>query len=113
MSNNIDSMPGLDKAAILFQVLGESLALTMFTGISESDLLRIRVRSQELKHIPFNDKKAILEEYYFKMMTQKYRQVTKSNKLFTFLINLSDEQIFYLISFVGAIGVVIAGLTKK
>ena len=98
MSNDIDSMPGLDKAAILFQVLGESLALTMFTGISESDLLRIRVRSQELKHIPFNDKKAILEEYYFKMMTQKYRQVTKSNKLFTFLINLSDEQIFYLIS---------------
>ena len=98
MSNNIDSMPGLDKAAILFQVLGESLALTMFTGISESDLLRIRVRSQELKHIPFNDKKAILEEYYFKMMTQKYRQVTKSNKLFTFLINLTDEQIYYLIS---------------
>ena len=98
MSNDIDSMPGLDKAAILFQVLGESLALTMFTGISESDLLRIRVRSQELKHIPFNDKKAILEEYYFKMMTQKYRQVTKSNKLFTFLINLSDEQIYYLIS---------------
>ena len=98
MSNDIDSMPGLDKAAILFQVLGESLALTMFTGISESDLLRIRVRSQELKHIPFNDKKLILEEYYFKMMTQKYRQVTKSNKLFTFLINLSDEQIFYLIS---------------
>ena len=98
MSNDIDSMPGLDKAAILFQVLGESLALTMFTGISESDLLRIRVRSQELKHIPFNDKKAILEEYYFKMMTQKYRQVTKSNKLFTFLINLTDEQIYYLIS---------------
>jgi len=98
MSNNIDSMPGLDKAAILFQVLGESLALTMFTEISESDLLRIRVRSQELKHIPFNDKKAILEEYYFKMMTQKYRQVTKSNKLFTFLINLTDEQIYYLIS---------------
>ncbi len=98
MSNDIDSMPGLDKAAILFQVLGESLALTMFTGISESDLLRIRVRSQELKHIPFNDKKAILEEYYFKMMTQKYRQVTKSSKLFTFLINLTDEQIYYLIS---------------
>lgn len=98
MSNSTDSMPGLDKAAILFQVLGESLALTMFTEISESDLLRIRVRSQELKQIPFNDKKAILEEYYFKMMTQKYRQVTKSNKLFTFLINLTDEQIYYLIS---------------
>lgn len=98
MPSNTDSMPGLDKAAILFQVLGESLALTMFTGISESDLLKIRVRSKELKHVAFDDKKMILEEYYFKMMTQKYRQVSKSNKLFTFLINLTDEQVFYLIS---------------
>ena len=32
----INALPGLDKAAILFQVLGESLALTMFQGISEN-----------------------------------------------------------------------------
>ena len=98
MPDNIESLPGLDKAAILFQILGESLALTMFTGVSEADLLRIRVRSKELKHIPFESKKEILEEYYFKMMTQKYRQITKSNKLFSFLINLTNEQIYYLIS---------------
>ena len=59
----IDALPGLDKAAILFQVLGESLALTMFQGISESDILRIRVRSKELKHIPLNVKQAILEDF--------------------------------------------------
>ena len=35
MENNLDSLPGLDKAAILFQVLGESLSLSMFQGISE------------------------------------------------------------------------------
>ena len=34
----IDALPGLDKAAILFQILGESLALTMFQDISESDI---------------------------------------------------------------------------
>ena len=98
MSENLESMSGLDKAAILFQVLGETLALTMFTGISETDLLKIRVRSQELEHIPFNIKKSILEEYYFKMMSQKYRQVSSSNKLFAFLDKLNEEQVYYLIS---------------
>ena len=92
----IDSLPGLDKAAILFQVLGESLALTMFHGISESDILKIRVRTKELKHVPFDVKQVILEEFYFKMMTQKYRQVSKSKRLFSFLDDLNDEQIYYL-----------------
>ena len=94
----IDSLPGLDKAAVLFQVLGESLALTMFHGISESDILKIRVRTKELKHVPFGVKQVILEEFYFKMMTQKYRQVSKSKRLFSFLDDLNDEQIYYLIS---------------
>ena len=99
MENNlIDTLSGLDKSAILFQVLGESLALTMFQRISESNILKIRVRSKELKNIPFNIKRAILEEFYFKMMTQKYRQVSKSRKLFAFLDDLNDEQIFYLIN---------------
>jgi len=94
----IDTLPGLDKSAILFQVLGESLALTMFQGISESDILRIRVRSKELKNIPFTVKQAILEEFYFKLMTLKYRTVSKDKKLFAFLDDLNDEQIYYLIS---------------
>ena len=98
MTKELESLPGLDRAAILFQVLGETLALTMFTGISEANLLKIRVRSQELKHIPIGIKRNILEEYYFKMMTQKYRQVGPSNKLFAFLDKLNEEQIYYLIS---------------
>ena len=94
----INALPGLDKAAILFQVLGESLALTLFQGISESDILRIRVRSKELKNIPFNIKQAILEEFYFKLMTLKYRNINKDKKLFAFLSDLNDEQVYYLIT---------------
>ena len=60
---NIDNLSGLDKAAILFQVLGESLALSMFQNISEADMLRIRVRSRELSNIPTSVKHIILEEY--------------------------------------------------
>ena len=97
-NHTVDTLPGLDKSAILFQVLGESLALSMFQGISESDLLKIRVRSKELKNIPFELKQGILEEFYFKMMTQKYRETSKSKKLFAFLDELNDEQIYYLIN---------------
>ena len=96
--HTIDTLPGLDKSAILFQILGESLALSMFQGLSESNILKIRVRSKELKNIPFDLKQNILEEFYFKMMTQKYRETNKSKKLFAFLDDLNDEQIYYLIN---------------
>tara|TARA_Y100000590_G_scaffold418640_1_gene519624 strand:+ start:109 stop:1035 length:927 start_codon:yes stop_codon:yes gene_type:complete len=96
---DIDNINGLDKAAILFQVLGESLALSMFQGISEADTLRIRVRSRELRNIPRMLKESVLEEYYFKMMSTKYHNFDKNeNKLFSFLIELNDEQVFYLIN---------------
>ncbi len=95
-----ENLTGLDKAAILFQVLGESLALTLFRDISESDILRIRVRSRELRHISISLKKSILEEYYFKMMSEKYRNsnTKDSSKLFGFLDGLTDEQIHYLLA---------------
>ncbi len=83
-NHTLDTLPGLDKAAVLFQILGESLALSMFQGISESDILKIRVRSKELKNVPFELKQGILEEFYFKMMTQKYRETNKSKKTIFF-----------------------------
>ena len=94
-----NNLTGLDKAAILFQVFGESLALTMFHDLPESELLKIRVRSRELKNISIDMKQNILEEYYFKMMSQKYHNLSsRENKLFSFLIALNDEQVFYLIN---------------
>ena len=96
---DIDNIKGLDKAAVLFQILGESLALSMFQRISEADTLRIRVRSRELRNIPLALKESVLEEYYFKMMSTKYHNFDKNeNKLFSFLIELNDEQVFYLIN---------------
>tara|TARA_B100000959_G_C14841295_1_gene566155 strand:+ start:9 stop:935 length:927 start_codon:yes stop_codon:yes gene_type:complete len=96
---NFDNLNGLDKSAILFKVLGESLALSMFQSISETDLLRIRVRSKELKNIPLQLKQNILEEYYFKMMSNQYHNLdNKNNKLFSFLNDLNDEQVYYLIN---------------
>ena len=97
--SDTNNLTGLDKAAILFQVFGESLALTMFHDLPESELLKIRVRSRELKNISIDMKQNILEEYYFKMMSQKYHNLSnRENKLFNFLISLNDEQVFYLIN---------------
>ena len=43
-----NSLSGLDKAAILFQVLGEPLAVSFFSGVSKEKLMQVRVRSNEL-----------------------------------------------------------------
>ena len=51
-----------------------------------------------MKNIPFKVKQSILEEFYFKLMTLKYRNINKDKKLFSFLDNLNDEQIYYLVS---------------
>ena len=95
---NYENLSGLDKAAIIFQVYGESLALSFFTDLPESSIIKIRVRSKELDGIPSDLKKTVLEEFYFKMMTDKYQKNKPSSvRLFDFLDTLNDEQIFYLL----------------
>ena len=59
---NYENISGLDKAAIIFQVYGESLALSFFTDLPESSIIKIRVRSKELKGVPAELKKTVLEE---------------------------------------------------
>jgi len=95
---NYENLSGLDKAAIIFQVYGESLALSFFTDLPESSIIKIRVRSKELKGVPSELKKSVLEEFYFKMMTEKYQKnKPESVRLFDFLDNLNEEQIYYLL----------------
>ena len=96
--SNLDQYTGFDKAAILLQVLGEPLALTLFNSIPESDLLKLRVRAKELSNIPMLIKKAILDEYYFKIMSDRYRDKNEDNDVFRFIKNLNDEQVYYLLS---------------
>ena len=95
------SLPGLDKAAILFSVLGEPLALTLFKDIKEDQIKKIRLRSKEMGVIDPLLRKEVLEEYYFKMISDKYDNqdnADESKDMFDFLKGLSDEQIFYLLS---------------
>ncbi|UCD37211.1 MAG: hypothetical protein JSW54_10290 [Fidelibacterota bacterium] len=91
-------LSGLDKSAILFQVLGDGLAVTIFKELSDTDLRRIRVRARELADVPFKVKKAVLEEFYFAFLTEKFKETSgDARKPFAFLAKLSDEQIAYLL----------------
>ena len=95
-----NSLSGLDKAAILFQVLGEPLAVSFFSGVSKEKLMQVRVRSNELAgKIPTIIKKQILDEYSFMLLQDRYRKSKPDAiKLFEFLDDLSEEEIFYLLS---------------
>jgi len=93
-----ENLSGLDKAAIIFQVYGESLALSFFTDLPEEAIIKIRIRSKELTELPVSLKKIVLEEFYFKMMTDKYQKSKPSSvRLFSFLDDLTDEQLHYLL----------------
>ena len=75
-----NSLSGLDKAAILFQILGEPLAVSFFTGIPKEKLIQIRVRSNELSgKIPTVIKKQILDEYSFMLLQDRYRKSNRSS----------------------------------
>tara|TARA_B100000614_G_scaffold54858_1_gene47511 strand:+ start:2302 stop:3237 length:936 start_codon:yes stop_codon:yes gene_type:complete len=99
MINDINNLSGLDKAGLLFQILGESLALTLFNDLSESDLLKVRIRSKELKNVSVSLKKEILEEFYFKLLSNQNKSMNLDNSedLFEFLKKLTGEQLYYLL----------------
>jgi len=99
MIKDINNLSGLDKAGLLFQILGESLALTLFNDLTESDLLKVRIRSKELKHVPISLKKEILEEFYFKLLSNQNKGTVSqaSDGLFDFLIQLNSEQLYSLL----------------
>jgi len=99
MIKDINNLSGLDKAGLLFQILGESLALTLFNDLTESDLLKVRIRSKELKNVSVSLKKEILEEFYFKLLSNQNKSMESqsSQDLFDFLNKLNSEQLYYLL----------------
>lgn len=90
----------LDKAAIIFKVFGNSLAVSLFRGLSASEMSRIRKHADTLAHIPFSMKKKVLEEYYFQLMSEKFKDTGEDGDryLFAFILNLSNEQIAFLLT---------------
>jgi len=96
----LEDLSGYDKAAIIFDILGESLSINMFKDIPEAEFYKLRDHAKSLKNtVPTTVKKEVLEDYYFKMLTnEKYKDQTSSEKMFEFLEGLDDEQLYALLS---------------
>ena len=65
MINDYNMLSGLQKVAILFSVLGESLAMTLVKGLSRTEIRKIRSSLREMGQVSFSVKKRVMEEFYF------------------------------------------------
>ncbi len=92
-------LSGIDKVAVLFSVIGESVAVRLLKTLSESDIRRIRARSREMDSVSVSLKKQILDEFYLAVMSQKLKNEgeTESKKPFDFINELADEQLIALL----------------
>jgi len=97
---NEKSLTGLDRAAIIFKVFGNSLSVSLFKNLSAVEMGRLRNHADTLGHIPFAVKKKVLEDYYFELMGQKFKEKSgeEVSELFEFLHDLSNEQIAFLLA---------------
>ena len=58
MITDINRLSGLQKAAILFSVLGEGLALTLVKELSKTDIRKVRASMRELDNVSFAVRKS-------------------------------------------------------
>ena len=95
-----EELSGYDKAAIIYDILGDSVAVNIFKDIPESELYELRKHANKIKrNVSVIVKKEVLDDYYFKMLSaEKSKQVSLNKNMFDFLKTLDDEQLFALLS---------------
>ncbi|MAD51248.1 MAG: FliG C-terminal domain-containing protein [Candidatus Marinimicrobia bacterium] len=99
MITDINRLSGLQKAAILFSVLGEGLALTLVKELSKTDIRKVRASMRELDNVSFAVKKRVMEEFYFSFVSEKFHEEESDEpkKPFNFLEEITDEQLIALV----------------
>ena len=92
-------LAGIDKAAILFDILGARLASQLFPNLSDEDIVTVRQRVPAIRNVAFESKKQVLEEFYFSFMSKKFADESKeaTSQPFAFLEGMSEVQLAYLI----------------
>lgn len=99
MITDYNRLSGLDKVAILFSVLGESLAVKVMKGLGESDLRRIRARVREMEPVSTSVKKKVVDQFYLNFVSRRLEDETGGDvkRPFRFLENLAEEQLVALL----------------
>ena len=101
MINDYQILSGLQKVAILFSVVGESLALSLVKGLSKTEIRKIRSTLQEMGPVSFIVKKRVMEEFYFSFLSDQFQDDSKEEgpiQPFEFLTELQDEQLLALLN---------------
>ena len=101
MINDYHMLSGLQKVAILFSVVGESLALSLVKGLSKTDVRKIRSTMREMGDVSFTVKKQVIEEFYFGFLSEQFQDEDSKNgpiQPFEFLAELQDEQLLALLN---------------
>lgn len=100
MITDYNQLSGLQKVAILFSTLGESLALTLVKDLSKTDIRKIRSAIREMDDVAFSVKKRVMEDFYFNFVSEKFEEddSDEPQKPFEFLAEITDEQLVALLS---------------
>jgi flagellar motor switch protein FliG len=100
MISDYNRLSGLQKVAILFSILGESLALNLVKELDKTELRKIRAAMRGVNSVAFAVKKQVMEEFYFSFVSEKFQEEEESDepkKPFAFLHDLTDEQLIALL----------------
>ena len=100
MINDYHMLSGLQKVAILFSVVGESLALSLVKGLSKTNIRKIRSTVREMDTVSYLVKKRIMEEFYFGFLSEQFETQDKDDgpiQPFEFLKDLNEEQLNSLV----------------
>ena len=100
MITDYNRLSGLQKIAILFSILGESLALSLIKDLSNTDKRKIRATLRDMGAVSFSVKKQVIEEFYFSFVSEKFQSADSDEpgKPFEFLDSLSKEQLVALVT---------------
>ena len=101
MISDYNRLSGLQKVAILFSVLGESLALNLVKDLDKTEIRKIRAAMRGVEQVAFTVKKQVMEEFYFAFVSEKFQENDESDepkKPFAFLTDLTDEQVIAMLT---------------
>ena len=101
MISDYNRLSGLQKVAILFSVLGESLALNLVKDLDKTEIRKIRAAIRGVEQVAFTVKKQVMEEFYFAFVSEKFQENDESDepkKPFAFLADLTDEQVIAMLT---------------
>ena len=104
MITDYNRLSGLHKVAILFSVLGESLAMSLIKGLSRTEVRKIRATIREMGNVSFTLKRRVMEEFYFGFLSEQFSDENDNDedegpiKPFEFLTEMTDEQLIALLA---------------